>query len=287
MKTEVNPIDHTGQILALEGITLYYEVHGVSSGIPLFVLHGGPGFDHSYLEVSAIWQELGTYRPVIFYDQRGNGRSSRLTDGHSCTLDDQLSDLHALQEHLGFAHIDLLGHSWGGFLAMAYAAHYPQHVRKLILVESTAPKLNDTVFLFAQVFPDVMARKNALEARIELGEQEAIRADVREYFSMLCYSQQKRDAFLSMADSFTYRSEVNKMLWTDATQFDLGPELAKFQLPTLVINGRYDMNVAPIVAFKIQEAIADSRIAIFEQSGHLPFFEEPELFRDTVDVFLR
>src|SRR6185436_4549182 len=178
MKTELKPTDHTGQILALEGITLYYEVHGASSGIPLFVLHGGPGFGHSYLEVSTIWHELGNFRPVIFYDQRGNGRSSRLTDEHSCTLDDQVADLHALQAHLGFAQIDLLGHSWGGFLAMAYSTHYPQQVRKMILVESTAPKLSDTVVLFAQVFPDVIARKNGLESRIELGEQEAIRADM-------------------------------------------------------------------------------------------------------------
>ena len=223
---------------------------------------------------------------MIFYDQRGCGRSSRLTAGQSCRLVDQLTDLQALQQHLGFEQVDLLGHSWGGYLAMAYSARYPQLVHKLILVDSAAPKLGDTVELFEAAFPETMVRKNALAFRAELGDDEAILADLREYFSMLCYSQQKRDVYLSVADSFIFRSEVNKILGADAAQFDLGPELAKFQLPTLVITGRYDMNAAPVVAFKIHKAITGSRFTVFEESGHLPFFEEPELFLNTVDSFL-
>jgi len=142
------------------------------------------------------------------------------------------------------------------------------------------------VFLFEQVSPETTVRRNALAFRADLGDEEAILADLREHFSMCFYSPQKRDAFLSVADSFTYRDEVRKMLWTDAAQFDLGPELAKFQLPTLVITGRHDLNVAPVVAFKIHQAIAGSRFAVFEESGHLPFFEEPEMFLNAVDSFL-
>ncbi len=76
------------------------------------------------------------------------------------------------------------------------------------------------------------------------------------------------------------------MLWTDAAQFDLGPELAKFELPTLVTTGRYDANSAPVVAFKIHKAIAGSHFVVFERSGHLPFFEEPDTFLHAVDSFL-
>jgi len=286
MTNDVQHTDHAGQELPLGDVTLYYEVHGIASGIPLFVVNGGPGLDHSYLEVAAIWRELETRRQVIFYDQRGTGRSSRLAAGQSCGLADQLTDLHALRQHLGFEQVDLLGHSFGGLLAMAYSARYPQHVHKLILVGSVAPKLDDTVFLFEQVSPETTVRRNALAFRADLGDEEAILADLRKHFSMCFYSPQKRDAFLSVADSFTYRDEVRKMLWTDAAQFDLGPELAKFQLPTLVITGRHDLNVAPVVAFKIHQAIAGSRFAVFEESGHLPFFEEPEMFLNAVDSFL-
>jgi len=278
--------EHTGQELAVGDVTLYYEVHGVASGVPLFVLNGGPGFDHSFLEVSAVWSELAMRRPIVFYDQRGNGRSSRLKEGQPCGLANQLTDLDALRQHLGFEQVDLLGHSFGGYLAMAYTARYPQHVDKLILVGSAAPKLGDHVFLFDEVHPETMVRSKALAFAVELGDEEAIRAELREQFSMCFYSPQKRDEVLAVADSFVYQHEVNNALWADAEKFDLGPELAKFQLPTLVVNGRYDSNVAPVVSFKIHQAIEGSVFVVFEQSGHLPFFEEPEMFLDTVESFL-
>ena len=83
MMDDLQHPEHTGHELAVGDVTLYYGIYGVASGIPLFVLNGGPGFDHTYLEVSAVWQELAKRRPVVFYDQRGNGRSSHLTRGQS------------------------------------------------------------------------------------------------------------------------------------------------------------------------------------------------------------
>jgi proline iminopeptidase len=62
------------------------------------------------------------------WDQRGTGGSGPLKPGQSCTLADQINDLDALRAHLGYEKIDLLGHSWGGQLAVAYAARYPQHI---------------------------------------------------------------------------------------------------------------------------------------------------------------
>jgi proline iminopeptidase len=286
MDDDLQHPEHTGQELTVGDVKLYYEVHGLSSGMPLLVVNGGPGLDHSYLEISAVWSELARRRPVVFYDQRGNGRSSRLAEGQPCGLAEQLTDLDALRQHLGFEQIDLLGHSWGGNLAMAYTARYPQQVHKLILVGSGAPKLGDTVFLFEHVFPETVARENALAFAVELGDEEAILADNREYASMCFYSPQKRDAVLSVADSFVFRPEINKMLWADTEKFDLGAELAKFQLPTLVMTGRYDADVAPAVSFKIHQAIAGSRFVVFEQSGHCPFFEEPQMFLEVVESFL-
>ena len=278
--------EHTGHELAVGDVTLYYEVHGVSSGVSLVAINGGPGSDHSYLEVSAVWQELAKRRPVVFYDQRGNGRSSRLAEGQSCGLGDQLTDLDAPQQHLGFEQVDLLGHSFGGYLAMAYTARYPQHVRKLILVGSNAPKLDDQVSLFKHVYPETVARRNALAFAMDLGDEEAMRAESCTLYSMCFHSLQKRDEFLSVADSFVHRPEVTELLGTDAEKFDLGPELAKYGLPTLVSVGRYDAACSPLVAYKIHQAIAGSRFVVFEQSGHAPFFEEPKMFLDTVESFL-
>lgn len=91
---------------------------------------------------------------------------------------------------------------------------------------------------------------------------------------------------LAAVDPSVYRRHINQTLWQDAERFDLNPELKKFRQPTLVITGRYDINVAPSVAQGIHKAIPDSRFVVFERSGHLPFFEEPEAFTHIVEQFL-
>lgn len=275
-----------GKTFASPAGNLYYEVRGGGAGTPLVLVNGGPGFDHMYLHVSNVWDTLAKNRAVVFYDQRGNGRSDALKAGQTSTLADQIADLDALRAHLGYDKIDLLGHSWGGYLAMAYTARHPEHVRRLIICDSAAPKWTDTVFLFNQVFPEGVGRQDALDFADKLGDAEAGKASIREYLAMLFYSPEKRDAFLAQADRFRYTRDVNEKVNADLGRFDLNPELPKFHLPTLVLTGRYDMNVAPIIAWKIHHAITGSEFHVFERSGHLPWYEEPEEFLRIVEPFL-
>jgi proline iminopeptidase len=277
----------SGKTFPGPGGSLYYEVRGGGSGMPLVLVNGGPGFDHAYLHVSNAWDTLAKGRAVIFYDQRGNGRSDALKAGQSSTLADQIADLEALRAHLGYEQMDLLGHSWGGYLVMAYTARHPGHVRRLIICDSAAPKWSETLFLFNQVYPEGVARQDALDFADKMGDEAAARQSLREYLAMLFYSPEKRDAFLAKADSFKYTREVNKKVNDDVGRFDLNPELPKFNLPALVITGRYDMNVAPLTAWKIHRAIAHSQFVVFERSGHLPFYEEPEEFVRVVEGFLK
>jgi proline iminopeptidase len=79
---------------------------------------------------------------------------------------------------------------------------------------------------------------------------------------------------------------VNEAVNHDISRFDLGPEIQKFKFPVLVVTGRYDMNVAPLTAYKIHQAIPGSAFVVFERSGHLPFYEEPEEFAKTLEGFL-
>ena len=209
-----------------------------------------------------------------------------MKDDGPCTLANQLADLEALRAYLEFDRMDVLGHSWGGFLGMAYTARYPQRVRRLILVDSAAPRLDDTLFLFKDIFPETVERQNAVAFGVEFGDEEAVQADIAEYLTMLCYSADKREALLAQADPTGYRHHVNLKIWADARRFDLNPELRKFRQPVLVITGRYDINVAPSVAYGIHKAIPGSRFVVFEESGHLPFFEEPDSFRNVVEKFL-
>jgi proline iminopeptidase len=119
-----------------------------------------------------------------------------------------------------------------------------------------------------------------------LGDQAAGDASLREYLTMLFYSPEKRDTFVGNLPVSVYKKDVNQAVVRDVNRFDLNPELHKFHFPVLVITGRYDMNVAPLVAYKIHQAIPGSRFVVFERSGHLPFFEEPEGFVREVEQFL-
>lgn len=287
--TSASAHDEHGTTFQAPGGTIYYEVFGSGAGTPLFVANGGPGFDHFYLHVSDAWDTLGQKRKIVMWDQRGTGKSGPLKSGQTCTLADQINDLDALRAHLGYDKIDLLGHSWGGFLAMAYASRFPQHIERLIILDSAAPRWKDTLFLFHDVFPDVTAKEdgNAFTAELrETDSEEARSASTELYLTMLFYSPEHRDEFVKkMAGDREYYN-INRLVNEDVQRFDLNPEIKKFRFPVLVGCGRFDMNVAPVIAYNIHEEIPGSQFVIFERSGHLPFYEQAEQFVTVMNQFL-
>jgi len=280
-----------GQTFQAPGATLYVEVLGTGGGVPLVIANGGPGFDHTYEHAAmpgttSAWETLARKRRVVFYDQRGNGRSGALKPNQPCGLAEQIDDLEAVRAHLGADQIDLLGHSWGGYLVMAYAARHPNRIRHLIMVDSAAPKWSDTVFLFKDIFPEGMERSDSYAFADALGDRAASEAGLREYLTWLFYSPEKRDAFVAQINMSVFTKAVNEAVEHDVARFDLNPEIRKFKFPTLVITGRYDINVAPSVAYKMHKAIPGSQFVVFEKSGHLPFYEEPEAFVRAMEAFL-
>ncbi|HEX3761419.1 MAG TPA: alpha/beta fold hydrolase [Kofleriaceae bacterium] len=283
--------EEKGATFQAPGAMLYVEVLGTAPGVPLLVVNGGPGFDHTYEHaampgITSAWETLAQKRRVVFYDQRGNGRSGALKPGQPCGLAEQIEDLEAVRAHLGADQIDLLGHSWGGFLVMAYAARHPGHIRHLITVDSAAPKWGDTVFLFKDIFPEGQERADAFAFADALGDKAASDAGIREYLTWLFYSPEKRDAFIAQIAPGVYTKAVNEAVDHDVQRFDLNPELRKFKFPALVVTGRFDINVAPSVAYKIHKAIPGSKFVVLEKSGHLPFYEEPEPFVRAIEGFL-
>jgi proline iminopeptidase len=279
--------DRPGRSFQSSGVSIYYETLGNAAGTPLVIANGGPGFDHAYLHLSDAWDVLAKSRKVILYDQRGLGRSSKLTPGQSCTLRDQIEDLEALRAEIGAERIDLLGHSWGGYLVMAYASKYPQHIQRLLIVDSAAPKWSETVSPFKDIFPEGVERQDALAFASTLGDKAAARKSLLEYLSMLYYSPANRDAAMAKIEDVKINQDINDTLNHDLERFDLNPELPKFSFPTIVMTGRYDINVAPVIAYKIHKAIPGSRFVVFEQSGHMPFYEERDKFVSAVESFLK
>ena len=278
--------DPAGRLIDGPAGKLYVETRGTAPGRPLLIVNGGPGFDHGYLVTSPVWDELARTRRVVMYDQRGTGRSMAVKPGTPLTLADQLADLEAVRKSLGGQDVDLLGHSYGGAVVMAYTARFPDRVKRLLIVDSAAPKWTETVFLFKQVYPEASERMDGFEFGAQFNDQAAIDAQIREYLSMILWDPDHRDAFLKQWSPGSFRRHVNEALDADMGKYDLNPEIGKFRLPVLVITGRYDMNVAPVVAMRIHRAIPGSQLVIFDRSGHLPFFEEPERFKKVVEEFL-
>jgi proline iminopeptidase len=278
--------EERGKTFETPDATIYYEVTGTGTAPPRVVVNGGPGFDHTYLHLTTAWDAVGLRRPVIYYDQRGNGRSLGNHPKQAQNLKAEVDDLEALRVHLKLERMDLLGHSWGGYLVMAYAALHPDRIAHLVIMDSAAPRIKDTLFRFDDFYPDIVERQNAFAFADEIGDPAATAAGMHEYFGMLFYSTEKRDAFLAGIAPGAYTKTVNAAVSADLERYDLNPELPKFRFPTLVITGRFDINVAPAVAFRIHKAIPGSQLRVFERSGHMPFVEQPEEFVATLEQFL-
>src|SRR5579863_10035753 len=154
------------------GVLIYYLSLG--SGSPLVVVHGGPGADHTYF-LPYLLPLARTHR-LIFIDERGSGRSQRLQDTSQYTVEKMVEDVEDVRTALNLGKISLLGHSYGGVLAEAYALKYQQNLSHLIL-NSTFPstrQMNEVLAREkAQMPPDKLKRLNELEAAGLFGKGEA------------------------------------------------------------------------------------------------------------------
>ncbi|QTH23300.1 alpha/beta fold hydrolase [Rhizorhabdus wittichii] len=267
----------------IEGGRLHYEMIGGGDQPPLVLVNGGPGLDHRYFHGSPVWEGLSKRRPVVFYDQRGMGRTTSTIAVDRFTVDMMVADLEALRVRLGVPKIALLGHSWGGLLSMAYATRHPDHVSRLVLVGSGAPKIAAHEYLFDKLYPEIAARQVPDDSP---AAKMGCKADSLEDYGRMAYYDQRNQPRLAAEDNSAFSQEVCTAVMLDAMKLDLFPRLHALHVPTLVINGRFDANVAPTVAYAISKAIPGATLDYFEHSGHQPFEEEPDRFELVVERFL-
>jgi len=278
---------HETGVIHTPQVEIGYETFGTrGDALPLIAVNGGPGLSHAYMMMNDLWQQVGRDRLAILYDQRGTGASQRVAMGAPQTMDAQVEDLEAVRAHFGFRQVALLGDSYGGFLVMAYAAKHPDHVAKLVLSDSPPPSLKTMVHLLPQTFPDIEEWDEAEEKRLGSDSDAAAREGLRNHFRMIFYSPTKRDAYMAKMGDLGYQPAVARAVSASADALDLSSALPNFHFPVLIITGRWDMNVAPINAWKMAKAIPGAKIVFFEESGHLPAYEEPEKYRSVLEEFL-
>lgn len=268
-------------------VDLAYFVYGAPTAeTPVIAVNGGPGLSHIYMVQNDVWDRLAQGRQVVIYDHRGTGDSKHMRSGAPLTIDAELADLEAVRAHFGFEKVDLVGDSFGGFLCIAYASAHPEHVHKLVLSDAAPPALKDIVHLLPDVFPDI--EEEDAEMQKKLGNtDEAAQQQLRNHFRMIFYDQDLLKKYLDNAKDLGFAPGVCTAVGESAEKIDLTSELPKFKFPTLVITGRFDLNVAPLTAWRMYKAIPGAKLEIFAKSGHLPSYEEPDKYVRVVDTFLR
>jgi proline iminopeptidase len=270
------------------GQQLHYRSDG--TGPPIVLLSGGPGFNVDYLIPAA--QHLPAGYTRVFLEQRGTGRSQPVhPTPETMTLRLVVDDLESLRMHLRQDRLFLVGHSWGGMLAMAYAAAHPDRVDRMILIASGGPTLE-----FTDWFSDnirARLRPEDVEAQRSWGEDqkrgadpdkvmlEGVRAITPGYF----FDRAKALAFAAQLTDGTVHRDVNTMLFADlAKTYDLRAGLGKLTRPVLIVHGHQDP-IGDKTAETIHSAIASSTLVYIKQCGHFPWVEQPETFRKILAAF--
>jgi proline iminopeptidase len=269
-------------------VDLGYETFGTPGAeIPMIAVNGGPGLSHAYMMQNDLWQRVAAHRLVILYDQRGTGASKHLQPNAPQTMEAQIADLDAIRRTLALERVAVLGDSYGGMIAIAYAAAHPEHVARLILSDSAAPSWKSMVHLLPQVFPD-REEEGEKEAKKLAADPEAVaRAGLVNHMRQMFYSTEMRDAYLTRMGDLGFEPAVGSAVQRATENLDLTAKLPGFHFPTLVITGRYDMNVAPLTAWRMAHAIPGAQLVFFEKSGHLPAYEEPDKYLQTLESFLK
>lgn len=257
---------------------LYFRRMG--SGVPVLCMHGGLGLDHTTF---LPWLEpLAGQAELVLYDHRGNGRSPALGDGSAWEV--WVEDADALIDEPFI----LLGHSYGSFLAQAYALAHPERLRGLVLV-SSAPALDHIgealAIAQARGTPDQFAAL-AEGFSAPAADDASFRALWNQVLPIY-FHRFDPEVAAEMDRRCTYSAEGFNRGQAHLQGFDHRGRLGSISAPTLLIAGASDWVAPPrLGADRMAAEIPDARVVVFEQSGHFPFVEEPDRFASVVGGWL-
>ena len=271
----------------VNGVNLFYRTIG--SGPPLMLMHGGLGCDHSYF--LPWFEQMADQWTLILYDHRGNGRS-RPIEWDGVSHDTWAADANALRAHLGYETMSLLGHSYGGFLGQEYAARYPETLDGLVLL-CTAPALDypETITANAEArakTPEAVAAVAEAFAPDPLAKDEDFQSVMSRLGPLYFH---RPDVFEDAVNSVMSNVKFSAAAWNHCSTecmpiFNTMETLPTIEVPTLVIGGADDWITPGDQSQRIHDAMPNSELVIFEQSGHFPYIEEEELFYQTLRNWL-
>ena len=271
--------------LTTNGVELYYRVEG--QGDPALVMHGGLGVDHTPF-VNSSFNTLADRLKLVYYDHRCNGRSG-CPGIESLTHENLATDAEGLRVALGLEQPTVIGHSYGGFVALEYALRYSSKPRRLILI-TTAPSyetLNEARAEAMSRAPELMpAVERSLNAEAKNNAER--RAIMAELAPLYCYNFKEMEKKLGQATrDIVYSVEAHRQSFKNLVpKYDVRSKLDSIDIPVLIICGRHDW-ITPVSQSQLMlERLPNSELVIFENSAHWVYVEEPELFQETVGDWL-
>jgi proline iminopeptidase len=272
-------------------VTREREVRGVrlferrtGEGPETVVLHGGPGAHHDYLLPG--FDRLAAGRTLVYYDQRGGGRSAVGRDV-PVGWAEHVADLEALRGAWGRERLTIAGYSWGGLLAVLYALEHPGRVERLALV-SPAPVWRGAREEFERRLAARTARPEIAEARRAVQDGDLRERDPEAYrqrmfeFSVAGYFHdwtRARDL-----TPFRITGRTQQAVWESLGDYDLRPRLAGLAVPAVVVHGQDDP-IPVATAETLAEALG-APLHRLERCGHVPYVERPDAFVAALDPFL-
>jgi proline iminopeptidase len=269
----------------------------VGAGPPIVVLHGGPDFDHTYL-LPELDRLAESFR-LVYYDQRGRGRSASGVRAEDVSLRSEIDDVDCVRSHFGLEAVAVLGHSWGGVLAMEYALRHPNRVSQLILRDTAPASSGD-----GQILRDELARRRPAADVEEMeaiaatdayrrGDLDAEAAYYRIHFRMTLRRQDLLDALVARlrsnftADGVLLARAIEHRLYDETSRsahWDLFPALRKLDVPTLVLHGEHDFIPVELAA-RIAEAVPGAHLSVLPGCGHFTYLEAPGVVFEEVADF--
>jgi proline iminopeptidase len=270
-------------------------------GQSIIVLHGGPDFDHGYLLPDL--DRLADAFRLIYYDQRGRGKSSDRVQPGDVTLASDVDDLEKVRQHFHLKSPALLGHSWGTVLALEYAVRHPTRVSHLILMNPAPASASDFAVLrkaYLQKLGADMDRQREIMASVayQEGDPEAVAARYRLHFKPALKRPEDYErlmatmkaGFISQGKEGIVKARaVEDRLMLDTWQmdgYDLLPKLRNLSIPTLVIFGDHDF-IPGDIAVHIAGAIPNARLVTLRDCGHFTYLECADRVRNALDDFFR
>ena len=266
----------------MRGIRIFERRTG--SGPPTVVLHGGPGAHHDYLLPA--FDALARSRELIYYDQRGGGRSA-VSRETPVGWKEQVADLEELRTLWGLDQMTVAGYSWGGLLALLYAVEFPARVARLALV-SPAPAWREARLEFERRFNQRNLAPELQQQRAALRESGLRERDPSAYgqklFELSVAAYFHDPARAHDLTPFRVTGRTQQEVWSSLGDYDLRPALARLAIPALVLHGTSDP--IPVDTAETVAQLLGGEFHRLADCGHVPYVEAFESFVALMDGFL-